>query len=73
MGAIDTWRSPVLLVHGDDDRNVDFGQSLLLARKLSARRIPFEELVFYNERHEFFRHADWLTAFARTISSSMRI
>lgn len=68
MGAIDTWRSPVLLVHGDDDRNVDFAQSLLLARELSARRIPFEELVFPNERHEFLRYADWLTAYRRTIS-----
>lgn len=65
MGAIDTWRSPVLLVHGDDDKNVDFAQSLMLARELSARRIPFEELVFPNERHEFFRYADWLAAYRR--------
>jgi len=68
MGAIGTWRSPVLLVHGDDDRNVDFAQSLLLARELAARRIPFEELVFPNERHEFFRHADWLAAYTRTFA-----
>lgn len=67
MGAIDRWRSPVLLVHGDDDRNVDFAQSLLLARELAARRIPFEELVFPDERHEFFRYADWLTAYRTTI------
>lgn len=62
MGAIDRWRSPVLLVHGDDDRNVDISQSLLLARELAARRIPFSELAFPNERHGFFRHASWLTA-----------
>ncbi|MEP9359718.1 prolyl oligopeptidase family serine peptidase [Sphingomonas sp. KR3-1] len=66
MGSIDSWRSPVLLVHGDDDKNVDFNQSLLLARALSARRIPFEELVFPNERHEFLRTADWLAAYRRT-------
>jgi dipeptidyl aminopeptidase/acylaminoacyl peptidase len=66
MGSIEKWRSPVLLIHGDDDKNVDFGQSLLLARELSARRIPFEELVFPNERHEFFRTADWLAAYRRT-------
>ncbi|WP_277767716.1 alpha/beta fold hydrolase [Sphingomonas sp. HITSZ_GF] len=68
MGSIDKWRSPVLLVHGDDDRNVDFAQSLLLARELAARRIPFEELVFPNERHEFFRTADWLAAYRRTFA-----
>ena len=46
MGAIAGWRSPVLLIHGDDDRNVDFGQSLLLARALTARHVSFRELVF---------------------------
>jgi len=63
MGSIDTWRSPVLLIHGDDDKNVDFGQSVLLARELTARRIPYRDLVFPNERHGFLRYADWLTAY----------
>jgi len=63
MGSIDRWRSPVLLIHGDDDKNVDFGQSLLLARELAARRIPYRDLVFPNERHGFLRYADWLTAY----------
>ncbi len=67
MGAIDRWRSPVLLIHGDDDKNVDFDQSLLLARALDARQVPFEELVFPNERHEFIRYADWLKAYRATI------
>lgn len=66
MGAIERWRSPVLLIHGDDDHNVDFSQSVLLARELSARRIPYEELMFPNERHGFFRYADWLRAYRAT-------
>lgn len=63
MGSIDRWRSPVLLIHGDDDRNVDFSQSALLARELAARRIPYRELVFPNERHSFLVHAHWLASF----------
>jgi dipeptidyl aminopeptidase/acylaminoacyl peptidase len=63
MGAIDTWRSPVLLIHGDDDKNVDFGQSVLLARELAARRIPYRDLVLPNERHSFLRYADWLASY----------
>jgi dipeptidyl aminopeptidase/acylaminoacyl peptidase len=63
MGAIEGWRSPVLLIHGDDDRNVDFDQSLLLARELAARRVPYEELVFPNERHGFLRYGDWLKSY----------
>ena len=74
MGAIETWRSPVLIIHGDDDKNVDHEQSLLLARELAARGIPFEELSFPNERHDFFRYENWLASyraaerfFARTL------
>ena len=63
MGSIDRWRSPVLLIHGDDDKNVDFGQSVLLARELAARRIPYRDLVFPNERHGFLLHADWLASY----------
>lgn len=66
MSALDRWRSPVLLIHGDDDRNVDFSQSLLLARELAARGIPYRELVFPNERHGFLRHANWLASFRAT-------
>ena len=63
LGAIDRWRSPVLLIHGDDDRNVDFSQSVLLARELAARRIPHRELVFPGERHSFLLHRHWLESF----------
>lgn len=63
MGSIDKWRSPVLLIHGDDDKNVDFGQSLLLARELAARHIPYSDLVFPNERHGFLLYADWLASY----------
>ncbi|MEW4449799.1 prolyl oligopeptidase family serine peptidase [Qipengyuania sp. JC766] len=62
MGSIEDWRSPVLIIHGDDDRNVDYRQSLLLARELEARGVPFEEIAFPNERHDFFRFENWLIA-----------
>ncbi|RUN75064.1 S9 family peptidase [Sphingomonas sp. TF3] len=66
LGAIASWRSPVLLIHGDDDKSVDFYQSLLLARELTARQVPFEQLVFPDERHDFFRYADWLASYRAT-------
>jgi dipeptidyl aminopeptidase/acylaminoacyl peptidase len=67
LAAIDRWRSPVLLIHGDDDRNVDFAQSLVLARELAARGVPYRDLVFPNERHGFFRHDNWLAAYREII------
>lgn len=67
MGAIDRWRSPVLLIHGDDDLNVPFSQSLLLARELAARRIPYRDMAFPNERHSFVRHEPWVKSLKATV------
>ncbi|MBS1027287.1 S9 family peptidase [Gluconobacter albidus] len=61
------WRSPVLLIHGDDDFNVEFEQSVLLARMLVERNIPFEDHVFPGERHAFLRTQDWLQAYLWTL------
>jgi len=60
--AVSHWKSPVLLIHGDDDRNVQFQQTIDLARRLEKQNVPFEELVFPNEIHGFLRYADWLKA-----------
>jgi dipeptidyl aminopeptidase/acylaminoacyl peptidase len=58
--AVEGWKSPVLLIQGDDDRNVPFRQTIDLARRLEARHLPFEELVVPNEIHGFLRHDSWL-------------
>jgi dipeptidyl aminopeptidase/acylaminoacyl peptidase len=57
---IATWRSPVLLIQGDDDRNVPFDQTVELAHRLEQQHTPFEELVIPNEIHGFLRWIDWL-------------
>ena len=66
FGALDSWKSPVLIIHGDDDANVPFFQSPLLARELAARGVPFEELVFPDERHSFLLHSNWLDSYHAT-------
>jgi dipeptidyl aminopeptidase/acylaminoacyl peptidase len=60
--GLDGWKSPVLLIQGDDDRNVPFQQTVDLARRLEERNLSFEELVLPNEIHGFLRHASWLRA-----------
>lgn len=57
------WRSPVLLVHGDDDYNVGFRQSVLLGNALDTHGISYEEHAFPNERHAFLRTENWLSAY----------
>ena len=61
------WSSPVLLIQGDDDRNVHFLQTIDLARRLQQQGVPFSELVLPNEIHGFLRHASWLQADQATV------
>ncbi len=60
--AIATWKSPVLLIQGDDDRNVEFAQMVDLVERLRIARVPFEQIVIPNEIHGFLRYASWLAA-----------
>ena len=60
--SVDTWKSPVLLIQGDDDRNVPFQQTVDLSRRLQAHQVPFEELVIPNEIHGFLRASSWRRA-----------
>jgi dipeptidyl aminopeptidase/acylaminoacyl peptidase len=64
MASVSTWRSPVLLIHGDDDRNVQFSQSPKLAGALRKQNVHVEELIFPDEIHDFLLHRDWLKAYA---------
>jgi dipeptidyl aminopeptidase/acylaminoacyl peptidase len=57
------WRAPVLLVHGDDDRNVPFAESVTLAEELRLRGVPVETLVFPDEVHSFLLWENWVRTF----------
>ncbi|HMB83006.1 MAG TPA: prolyl oligopeptidase family serine peptidase [Terriglobales bacterium] len=61
--AIATWKSPVLLIQGDDDRNVDFSQTVDLLQRLRAQRVHVEELIFPDEIHGFLMWKNWIRAY----------
>ncbi|MGI9625581.1 MAG: S9 family peptidase [Longimicrobiales bacterium] len=63
MSSTDTWRSPVLFIHGDDDRNVPFRETVDLAQKLRKRGVEVEFLSFPDEVHGFLRHDSWVRAY----------
>jgi dipeptidyl aminopeptidase/acylaminoacyl peptidase len=65
ISAIDTWKSPVLLVHGDDDRNVQFSQTTGLVQLLRAHNVYHELIVFTDDTHEPLLHQRYLYAFNR--------
>ena len=57
---------PVLLIHGDDDRNVSFIESINLITALRKRNVEAEQLVFPDEVHDFLRHQNWVRGYKAT-------
>jgi dipeptidyl aminopeptidase/acylaminoacyl peptidase len=66
MASLDTWRSPVLVIHGDDDRNVPFSETVDLVQELRKRNVEVEQLIFPDEVHGFLLHRNWIRAFERS-------
>jgi dipeptidyl aminopeptidase/acylaminoacyl peptidase len=64
--AVTTWRSPVLLIQGDDDRNVQFSQTVDLTQRLRAQNVHVEELIFPDEIHGFLLWKSWIRAYRAT-------
>jgi len=68
VSSMDTWRSPVLVIHGDDDRNVRFNQSTDLVRRLVNHGIPHETLVVVGDTHHMLLFAHQLTVDSAIVS-----
>ena len=65
ISAIDKWKSPVFLVQGDDDRNVDFAQMVGLVQLLRAHNVYYELTVIPDDTHESLIHARWIDTFGK--------
>jgi len=64
--SVQTWKSPVLLIQGDDDRNVPFSQTVDLVQRLRAQKTPFEQIVLPDEIHGFLMWKTWLRVYSAT-------
>ncbi len=60
------WKSPVFLVHGDDDRNVDFSRTIGLVSLLRAKGVYYDLTVIPDDVHESLIHSRWIDIFARS-------
>jgi dipeptidyl aminopeptidase/acylaminoacyl peptidase len=63
---ISNWKSPVLLIHADDDRNVPFAETVTLAEELRKNKVYFEQLIFPDDVHSFLLHQNWVNAYKAT-------
>ncbi|HLX92672.1 MAG TPA: prolyl oligopeptidase family serine peptidase [Puia sp.] len=53
VSSISSWKSPVLIIHADDDRNVPFNQSVDLINRLRKQNISFETLMITDDTHHW--------------------
>jgi len=65
ISSIDKWKSPVLIIQGDDDRNVLFAQTVGLVSLLRARNVEYELLVLPDDVHDSLIYARWLQLLGR--------
>jgi dipeptidyl aminopeptidase/acylaminoacyl peptidase len=59
LGAIEGWRSPVLLFSGDQDMNVDVVETVDLAQRLREQGVEVRTVLVPGEAHDFIRHSAW--------------
>ncbi|MBL7866004.1 MAG: S9 family peptidase [Cyclobacteriaceae bacterium] len=63
VSDLSRWVGPVLLVCGDDDRNVLFQETTDLAERLREKKVVTEILVLPDEVHGFLRYQSWKQVF----------
>jgi dipeptidyl aminopeptidase/acylaminoacyl peptidase len=61
--CVASMRGPMLLIHGDDDRNVDYAQTIDFVQLMRRERKPFELIVYPDEVHDFLRYGNWMRTF----------
>jgi len=54
------WKSPVLFMHGDDDRNVPFTETVHMIHQLRRQGVEVEEKILPDEIHGFLMYKSWL-------------
>ncbi|MBW7944863.1 MAG: S9 family peptidase [Sphingomonadaceae bacterium] len=59
LGAVEGWRSPVLLFSGDNDMNVDVRETVDLAQKLRRQGVDVRTVLLPGESHGLIRFSAW--------------
>jgi dipeptidyl aminopeptidase/acylaminoacyl peptidase len=67
LAYVKEWRSPVLLMQGDADPDVQFNQTVMLYDALRRQKVDVERLIFPDESHDFLLWRTWREAYAATV------
>jgi dipeptidyl aminopeptidase/acylaminoacyl peptidase len=57
------WKSPVLIIHADDDRNVRFNESVDLINRLQKQQVPYETIMVADDTHHWMKWKNAVTVY----------
>lgn len=60
MANLDTWKSPVLFIHSDDDRNVGISQTADLIRRFEELGKPYEAIMIPGDTHHWMKWSNMI-------------
>jgi dipeptidyl aminopeptidase/acylaminoacyl peptidase len=63
IAYVNTWTSPVLIIHADDDRNVRFTQSTDLINRLEKKGVDYETLMIVDDTHHWMKWTNAVTVY----------
>ena len=69
---INTWKSPVLIIHADDDRNVRFKESVDLINRLEKQHVPYETIMIADDTHHWMKWNNAVTVYGAVADFFMR-
>jgi dipeptidyl aminopeptidase/acylaminoacyl peptidase len=52
---VGNWKSPVLIIQGDDDRNVRVSHSIDLVNRLEKKGVSYESMMIVDDTHEWMK------------------
>lgn len=67
VADLEGWRSPGLIIHADDDRNVDYNQSTDLVQRLRKLDAPFETMTMVDDTHHFMVYGNQVAVNKATV------
>lgn len=68
LAYLDSWDSPVLFIHGDDDRNVNVNHTTNLIRRFDEKKIPYEFLMVPDETHHWMKFSNMVEVDKATVN-----
>ncbi len=60
------------MIHGDDDRNVPFNESVHMTELLRNQGVHVEQLVLPDDVHFFLLYGNWVKAYNATFEFTNR-